>query len=467
MFDSLDRAALTAELENATRDEAAAAARRLRVIAEMVEREVAEQDDEALYWACDYWDAAAAEVGAAMNIGVRAASREMRIAVALRERFPRVSAMFDQGRVGSRLVSTITWRTHLVRDAEALGLIDAALADRVAEWGPLSVVKLEQSIDTLIDRHDPGARRRTREAARSRDVGLGKPDDASGTASLYGRLFATDAAALRKRLAHLIDGVCQDDPRTLGQRRADALGVLAAGGDALSCQCGGAECPAAVPDARAANTVIYVLAESAAVQAEPDPYLSGDDESAPIPLDERPAAGPSSAVIIGGGVLPTPLLAGLIAAGAAFVRMRDMTCTFPGCDRPAEYCDIDHTTPYPDGVTHPSNTKCLCRSHHLLKTFWVGWSDSQQPDGTVIWTSPGKRTYTVRPGGRLFFPGWSAATRALPPASRAPNNSRNRGAMMPRRKRTRAAQVAHQIRTERALNNARAAQRSKAPPRRG
>src|SRR2546430_2463192 len=32
---------------------------------------------------------------------------------------------------------------------------------------------------------------------------------------------------------------------------------------------------------------------------------------------------------------------------ARFVRCRDMTCRFPGCDEPADRCDVDHTIPYP------------------------------------------------------------------------------------------------------------------------
>src|SRR5262249_52893726 len=55
------------------------------------------------------------------------------------------------------------------------------------------------------------------------------------------------------------------------------------------------------------------------------------------------------------------------AALARFVRCRDLTCRFPGCDAPAEACDIDHTIPYPLGPTHPSNLKLLCRFHRLLK----------------------------------------------------------------------------------------------------
>lgn len=61
----------------------------------------------------------------------------------------------------------------------------------------------------------------------------------------------------------MIGAVCADDPRTLGQRRSDAVGVIAVGGDALACRCGNPECPAAgVADARAAHTVVYILADA-------------------------------------------------------------------------------------------------------------------------------------------------------------------------------------------------------------
>src|SRR5690606_38536727 len=122
----------------------------------------------------------------------------------------------------------------------------------------------------------------------------------------------------------------------------------------------------------------------------------------------EPEPGAAAAIILGGGgVIPPALLAELVANGATvrnvyrpediadpgyrppracqrFIRMRDLTCRFPGCDRPAQHCDIDHTIPYPHGRTHPSNTKCLCRLHHLLKTF-CGWQDTQLADGTIVW----------------------------------------------------------------------------------
>jgi Domain of unknown function (DUF222) len=138
---------------------------------------------------------------------------------------------------------------------------------------------------------------------------------------------------------------------------------------------------------------------------------------------------------------------------AAFVRCRDLTCRAPGCDRPAIGCDIDHTIPYADGgATCASNLKCLCRLHHLMKTFW-GWRDEQLPDGTVIWRLPDGQTYVTTPGSALLFPSLCLPTGDLPPVE-APARDRcgERTAMMPLRTKTRAQNRAARIATERRHN---------------
>ena len=68
------------------------------------------------------------------------------------------------------------------------------------------------------------------------------------------------------------------------------------------------------------------------------------------------------------------------------------------------------------------NLNCLCRKHHLLKTFWTGpdgWTDQQHPDGTITWTSPSGRTYTTYPGSRILFPHWDIGTDPAPPPNAA------------------------------------------------
>ena len=101
-------------------------------------------------------------------------------------------------------------------------------------------------------------------------------DKGNGTAELSGLLVSTDAAALDTRLDALARTVCQADPRTVEQRRADALGALAVGMERLACRCGQAQCPAGQRPANPA-VVIHVVAEQATVEgrSQSPAYLMG------------------------------------------------------------------------------------------------------------------------------------------------------------------------------------------------
>ena len=155
--------------------------------------------------------------------------------------------------------------------------------------------------------------------------------------------------------------------------------------------------------------------------------------------------------------------------------MRDLTCRFPNCDVPAEFCDIDHSVAWPLGPTHASNLNAKCRKHHLLKTFWTGkagWSEVQLPDGRIVMTSPAGKVYTTVPGSWALFPDWNTTTADVmssykPPQSVEPPqpvDPQGRGLQMPRRKRRRVIEEACRIRAERALNDAYVAERNKPPP---
>ncbi len=462
----VDDAGLIDAVAGWARLSAAADARKYAAIAELERRRCT---DEHPNWACDDWDAAAAEVAAALNIGLGRASSELDLAIMLRDRFPRVGALFLAGEITARRVWLLANRTYLVTDIDALAQLDQELAERLANWGPLSEYKLTKVIDMWVERIDPEALRRTRNDARTRDFTVADAD-ATGTAAVFGRLFSTDATLLGQRLDAMARGVCADDPRTLAQRRADALGALAAGSPRLSCTCDDPACPAATDDGRASSVVVHVIAEHATTEAAPDPQCDGEGLA---PAEPPATPRQNAALIVGGGPVPAPLLAGLIARGAKvkplrvpgvaaeahyrpskalddFVRMRDLTCRAPGCDRPALFADIDHTVPHPDGPTHAGNLKCYCRKHHLVKTFWPGWSDRQLGDGTVVVTTPTGHSYATKPGSSLFFPTWAVTTPA-PPAQPAPPGQ-HRTLMMPTRRRSRAEVRADRVRRERALN---------------
>ena len=479
MFESLDDAALVDTIAAEARASAVADARKYAAIAELHRRRIT---GEHAHWACDDWDTAAAEIAAALHIGHGRASGEMDLAVTLRDRLPEVAALFLSGELNGRRVWLIDQRTRLITDEEALAAVDSAIAERIAEWGPLSEYKLTQALDVWVDAIDPGAVRRSRESARSRDFTIGD-DHKSGTTPVWGRLFSTDAALLRQRLDAMARMVCEDDPRTLPQRRADALGALAAGSTRLSCGCGRSDCPAADDDGRAGSVVVHVVAEQESTEATCDPQFHG--EGSDSAQGQETKGRQKAALIFGGGIVPAPLLAELLARGAKlrpvvapkpepepryrpstaldeFVRTRDMTCRASGCDRLATHADIDHTVAYPAGATHPGNLKCYCRIHHLIKTFMPGWSDQQFADGTVVVTTPTGHAYTTRPGISLLFPEWAASTPAPPSTPAA--QSAHRTLMMPKRKRTRTQSRADRIRAERALNDDYVAERNAPPP---
>ncbi len=83
---------------------------------------------------------------------------------------------------------------------------------------------------------------------------------------------------------------------------------------------------------------------------------------------------------------------------------RDSGCRFPWCGRQGRH-DLDHIDPYvptddggPPGQTSTTNLARLCRFHHRVKTH-SEWDYRREPDGTLTWTSPLRRTYTVDENG--------------------------------------------------------------------
>lgn len=311
--------------------------------------------------------------------------------------------------------------------------------------------RLATKIDQVVARHDKDAVRQAREKALDRRVTL--LDQGNGATELAGLLMSTDAAALDERLDALAATVCPGDPRTTDQRRADSLGALAVGMDRLACRCENAHCPAGQRPS-SPGVVIHIVAEQSTVQGRSDTpaYLLGPNTLVSAELVAelarqarvRPLMDPAQACPEP-GYRPSSAL-------ADFVRARDLTCRAPGCDRPATHCDLDHTIPWPAGPTHASNIKCLCRVHHLLKTFW-GWRDEQLPDGRVVWTLPGGRRYVTTPGSALLFPRLCLPTGELtPPSMPADDRGGDRTAMMPTRRRTRAQNRAARITAERAHN---------------
>jgi Domain of unknown function (DUF222) len=442
----------------AAREQNAMCGRELAAIGELYTRRAPEADADRLNWAIDGHENVVAEVAAALNISRGRARGRLRYAIALRERLPRVAEVFARGLIDFRLMAAVVSRTELVEDPVLTAKLDAAVARHASKWMRLSEPKLFERIDMWVMRFDPAGRRVPGERTENRYVEIAPTD--SGLAGVWAQLHATDGVALDRKLDALARTVCAADPRTRQQRRADALGALAAGLPAMRCQCESPDCSAA-QRRPVTGVVIHVLAEQATISgASQSPgYLPNFGPIASNTLRELAATAKIKPLVMPStspepGYRPS-------AALAEFVSLRDLTCRFPGCDEPAEVCDVDHTVPFPQGPTHPSNLKLLCRYHHLLKTFYTcngGWADRQLPDGTVKWTAPSGHIYRTTPDGSTFFPVLATSTGELTIAQGTGPSNLARGLMMPRRKRTRAEDRRYRIASERRLNEERIAQ---------
>ena len=92
-----------------------------------------------------------------------------------------------------------------------------------------------------------------------------------------------------------------------------------------------------------------------------------------------------------------------------------------------------------------------------MKTFHGGpggWNVIQQPDGTMVFTSPSGRRHTTEPFGAMLFPQLAVPTGELELPD-SPATVRTAGLKMPKRKRTRAQDRAYRIQRERNINAAR------------
>jgi hypothetical protein len=70
------------------------------------------------------------------------------------------------------------------------------------------------------------------------------------------------------------------------------------------------------------------------------------------------------------------------------LEIRDQGCVWPGCDRPARWCDTHHVQWWEHGgPTNLDNTCLLCRRHHI-HVHELGWTIERDGNGEVSVTPP-------------------------------------------------------------------------------
>jgi hypothetical protein len=326
------------------------------------------------------------QVGAALRLSPGTAERRLSIARTLAERLPATLNLLRSGRLtylhAMKLAEAVT-----PFDEQTTAKIEERVLTRAAEQ---TLAQFGASLRRAVIAADPRrAEQRHQDAIEARQVVFTPQDD--GITELWALLPAEGAALIEAVLNSLASG--QTDTRSADQRRADALidvFTRVLGDPALPEQHG----------QRAAINITVGLST-----------LLGCDEQ-PAELD---GYGPITAALARHLAtdptgtwrrLLTDHTGQLLDHGRRTYRppanlthhiiTRDRTCTFPGCQRPAKLCDLDHAEAWATGgPTTSENVGPLCRRHHNAKHH-AGWRVHRRRDGTREWTSPTGHHYAVR-----------------------------------------------------------------------
>ncbi|KAB2812395.1 HNH endonuclease [Pimelobacter simplex] len=310
----------------------------------------------------------------------------------------------DGGRVYVGRVLECAWRLPQVYASVVAGRLAPWRAERIAEaTRPLCPeaaafvgrqlfnatgvgwAQLERLIAEAVIRFDPERYEAERAAAADhRYVEVGAPD-ANGLVRLDGLLDAADGADLDdaiSRRATLLGRLGNE--ASLDVRRSKALGDLARNDLTLDLE--GTPGRKAVLNVHITDTTLLGTGTGA------NPV--GRWDQTPISAEQirEWLAQPGMSVT----VRPVIDVAGHVPVTAyeiperhrQAVELRDHTCRFPYCTRPATRCDLDHATAHGrGGPTCPCNLVPLCRRHHRAKTH-SQWRYQVTKIGTYVWRSP-------------------------------------------------------------------------------
>lgn len=353
---------------------------------------------------------AAAEAAVALHADEATAGALIDIGLALEESLPRTRVAFGAGRIDLAKVRVIVDSTRALTQ-EVIDALEPRLIEAAGRTNPL---RLRQAARRWAARLDPGGAQRRRERRQDdRDVRIRAVQDSM--AVFDGLLPAPGAQTVAMRLREMSLQVCARDPRTMPQRRADALVALADGSGGLRCMCGrGERCPRSgtpIEQPRRPLIQIGIPADSLFGMREAPAFLAGYG-----PIDAALARLLAEQAHF--QVIPKqtedgdPATTVDVARQESEVRAVDGMCRFPGCVMPAAESELDQHPPFGirrRGPASRAHYAVLCSRHHRLKSLadsgksrWRAWRADLD---RLQWTAPtGDVHTTVREGARYLFP---------------------------------------------------------------
>ena len=316
----------------------------------------------------------------------------------------------------ARLVAEATIHTSPALTVEAAGWIDAQVA---AVAGRIGTAQLDRLVAETIKQFELAAPDPTADpedgylSVDPRHATLHDQDvHFAGTMRFEAELDIADALDLDRALAQGAEvQKALGSDESLDVRRANALGDLARTQTALdlfSHNQSAASSGDGLPAAREVVIHAHFAAETVAEQTVFGPTGRMEEGQRLVLLDQVTGwCGDSRTKVT---IKPVIDLNAELSTPAyevpdrirERVTLRDRTCVFPFCSRPARRCDVDHIVAYDHdaaaedrsqpGPTTTSNLAALCRYHHRLKTH-SAWHYQMIAFGVFEWTSPHGHRY--------------------------------------------------------------------------
>jgi hypothetical protein len=338
--------------------------------------------------------AAVAELATSLSVSQQSVRSQLHEADVLHSRLHTVWAEFSLGHVSYQNVRVIIDNSLGLPDDEAIwSQHDTTLAGPAATVNTARMRILARSLreklatEPLTTRHKRARkdRRVWVDADQNGMAWLGSLQPAEAAYRAYARVNAN-----AKHLA-----AQPGETRTMAQIRADVMADLLTG-DGTDYQV----------KATVTVTVPVMTLLDAGEAADPATYRPGMlNGYGPIDADTaRKLAGNAPSFF---RILTHPISSAILdvdrnsyrvpADLKRWIQATQLYCGFPGCNKLAEECDIDHNLDWAYlGVTSLENLAVVCRDQHRLKHN-SKWTIIREPDGAIRWKSPLGRIHDTDP----------------------------------------------------------------------
>ena len=336
------------------------------------------------------------EIATALRIPERTAENLVAESHELLHDLPGTFRALAEGSISRRHASKLADHARSLPDADLVAFETAVLphAER------LTVAQFDRKARQVRERtHPESIDTRHREAFDRRAVAVEHGRD--GMSDLIVPMPAAKAQGIVNRLTDMAEAHRRfepDESRTLDQLRVDFLVALLVDG-------------VLIPEDGKEHADLTGIRATVLITVPALTLLGRSDEPATLegygPIDYDTALDLAASAPSFIRLLTHPETGAVLSVGRdryrppaglrTWLRVRDVTCRFPGCRRAARRCELDHTKDWLfDGLTAHDNLAHLCPTHHHLK-HQTGWTVEQLPGGILRWTSPTGRVYLTEP----------------------------------------------------------------------